>query len=86
MKQKPKIIEGWFTVAEDYEYGPTLVKWNKSGKPTHMPITGCESLDDKDYDELEEFESCGGTYEGGTFKIYKVRIIVEEEEEVNNER
>lgn len=46
--------EGWFIYASSHEFGPTLFKYNKEGKPTKRPEVGVEGFRNPDYKDWDE--------------------------------
>ena len=51
---KAKTIKGWFTIANDHKYGPTLLLYKKNGQPRKMPFTDVDCLKDDNWDCLHE--------------------------------
>jgi hypothetical protein len=78
VKIEPKVVyEGWFTYGDDYEYGPTLVRWVGKGKPKNRKTNKDVFLNDN-YEEIYITDLPGVS--SSEYDIVKAKITVEIEE------
>ena len=83
-----KIIEGWFQMAEHWEYGPTLVKYIGREKGfTPYPMKGartcCDHVCDEKWEEVELLPKTDNFDD--SCKSWRAKIIIEIYEEREHE-